>query len=159
DTSGVCTIQLPDDLVVCFTLNQQSTRGASAVANSCLDQRRAPDGSATLRIWPVPMRVDEAEQERLEIARAFARTRFSRALCHFAPPRKDRYWGDMEFFYYQFYSYEDILPAFGDRPRQPRSYLASMENLTSRLSLDTSFAPPPPMPEDRRLAGFRQFTV
>ena len=32
DTSGVCSVQMPDELVVCFTLNRQSIYGASAVA-------------------------------------------------------------------------------------------------------------------------------
>jgi hypothetical protein len=46
---------MPDELVVCFTLNQQSILGASAVAYSALQQRRAPDGSATLIVSPLPM--------------------------------------------------------------------------------------------------------
>ena len=32
DTSGICTVQLPDSLAVFFTLNNQSISGASAVA-------------------------------------------------------------------------------------------------------------------------------
>ncbi len=34
DTSGICTVQMPDDLIVCFTLNRQSVLGRSAVARS-----------------------------------------------------------------------------------------------------------------------------
>jgi formylglycine-generating enzyme required for sulfatase activity/Mrp family chromosome partitioning ATPase len=156
DTSGVCTVQMPDELVVCFTLNQQSTRGASAVAYSALQQRRAPDGSATLRVWPLPMRVEEAEQDRLERARAVARTRFSRVLGHLPPSEQDRYWGEMEVFYYPLYAYEEVLAPFADRPRQSRSLLASMERLASHLlGVGTPWAP---MPEDRRVAGLRKFT-
>ncbi|HEX2224177.1 MAG TPA: AAA family ATPase, partial [Thermoanaerobaculia bacterium] len=29
DTAGICTVQMPDDLVVCFTLNNQSIEGAA----------------------------------------------------------------------------------------------------------------------------------
>lgn len=157
DTSGVCTVQMPDQLVVCFTLNQQSMAGASAVAYSALQQRRAPDGSPTLRVWPLPMRVEDAEQERLELARAIARTRFSRVLGHLSPSEQDRYWGDIEVAYYPLYAYEEILAVFGDRPRQSRSLLASMEKLVSRLLPETSFSPP--MSEERRLAGWRKFTA
>ena len=39
DTSGICTVQMPDALVICFTLNNQSVEGAAAVAQSVLDQR------------------------------------------------------------------------------------------------------------------------
>src|SRR5262249_7331235 len=151
DTSGVCTVQMPDELVVCFTLNQQSTRGASAVANSVLQQRRAPDGSATLRVWPLPMRVEQAEQDRLDMARAVARTRFSRLLGHLSPSEQDRYWGEMEVFYYPLYAYEEILAPFADRPRQSRSMLASMQKLACRLlGGDATWTL---MPEDRRVAG------
>ena len=82
DTSGICTVQVPDDLVVCFTLNNQSMRGASAVGHSALQQRRREDGTATLQVWPLPMRVESAEQERLQVARALARTRFSGLMGH-----------------------------------------------------------------------------
>ena len=32
DTAGICTVQMPDLLVLCFTLNNQSIKGASGVA-------------------------------------------------------------------------------------------------------------------------------
>ena len=157
DTSGVCTVQMPDELVVCFTLNQQSTRGASAVARSALEQRRRPGGAATLKVWPLPMRV-EATHDRLEIARALARTRFSGLLTHLAPAAEDRYWGEVDVFYYPLYAFEEVLAPFGDRPRQSRSLLASMEKLVYYLTGNESSAGIP-IPEDRRMAGFRQFTA
>ena len=42
DTSGICTVQLPDALVVCFTLNGQSIEGASAVAESVEEHAVTP---------------------------------------------------------------------------------------------------------------------
>ena len=39
DTAGVCTVQLPEVLAVCFTLNRQSIEGASAVAAATRAQR------------------------------------------------------------------------------------------------------------------------
>ena len=53
DTSGICTVQMPDDLVVCFTLNEQSIKGAAAVAESADQQRRLATNEPSLRIWPV----------------------------------------------------------------------------------------------------------
>jgi formylglycine-generating enzyme required for sulfatase activity/cellulose biosynthesis protein BcsQ len=156
DTSGICTVQMPDDLVVCFTLNNQSMRGASAIAHSALEQRRAPDGSATLKVWPLPMRVESAEQERLQVARALARTRFSRLMEHMPLADEDAYWGEMEIAYYPIYAYEEILATFGDRPRHARSLLAGMEKLVSFLVPNAM--PGTPMPEDVRLAGWQKFT-
>ena len=39
DTSGICTRQLPDMLVVCFTLNNQSIEGARAVTAAAQEYR------------------------------------------------------------------------------------------------------------------------
>jgi hypothetical protein len=41
DTSGICTVQMPDDLVVCFTLNRQSIYGAAAAGRSACSSGRA----------------------------------------------------------------------------------------------------------------------
>ncbi len=58
DTSGICTVQMPDVLVVCFTLNSQSIEGARAVAESVTRQRSTNSGTPSLRIYPVPTRVE-----------------------------------------------------------------------------------------------------
>ena len=52
DTSGICTIQMPDVVVLCFTLNTQSIEGAVAVAES-IDQQRREGSQKTIRIFPV----------------------------------------------------------------------------------------------------------
>jgi len=41
DTSGICTVEMPDLLVVCFTLNDQSIKGACGIVDSVLSQWRA----------------------------------------------------------------------------------------------------------------------
>ena len=64
DTAGVCTVQMPDDLVVCFTLNRQSILGSSAVARSAFAQRNRSTKGTSLRIWPVPTRIEDAEKEK-----------------------------------------------------------------------------------------------
>jgi hypothetical protein len=73
DTSGICTVQLPDALVVMFTLNTQSIEGASAIAADALAQR---EGKRELKVLPVPTRVELAEFDRLQAARVAARQRF-----------------------------------------------------------------------------------
>lgn len=39
DTSGICTVQMPDTLVVCFTFNNQSIEGAAAITQFVYEQR------------------------------------------------------------------------------------------------------------------------
>ena len=68
DTSGICAVQMPDDLVCCFTMNSQNILGTAAVTDSAFVQRIKPNGEPGLIIWPVPTRVEAAERDRLERA-------------------------------------------------------------------------------------------
>jgi MinD-like ATPase involved in chromosome partitioning or flagellar assembly len=61
DTSGICTVDMPDDCVVCFTLNMQSIIGAAGAARSMQQLRAVP-----LNIFPVAMRVEEAEKDKTD---------------------------------------------------------------------------------------------
>jgi len=76
DTSGICTIQMPDELVICYTLNRQSIYGASSSARSAFRMRHTGLGKPTLKIWPLPTRIEKAEKERLQFASTVARARF-----------------------------------------------------------------------------------
>ena len=134
DTSGICTVQMPDELVVFFTLNRQSVEGASSAAKSVTDQRKKPNGSPGMKIWPIPTRIDDAEKERLEIAREYARNVFSPYLWHLSRKERVEFWGMAEVPYQAFYAYEEILATIADSPDRVNSLLASMERLVSRIS-------------------------
>jgi len=126
DNAGICTVELPDTVVNCFTLNDQSIDGAVSVAESI----RHLQGDDPIRILPVPMRVEAAEQFKLETGRDYARHRFS----GFLPTESDAvdaYWGDVEIPYKPFFAYEEILAVFGERSRQEYSLLSSFERLTA----------------------------
>src|SRR5215813_11326707 len=60
DTSGICTVQMPDAVVVCFTLNNQGIKGSAAVAHSIYEQRLRQ--GKEIAIFPVPMRVEPFEK-------------------------------------------------------------------------------------------------
>ncbi|MGC0339538.1 FxSxx-COOH system tetratricopeptide repeat protein [Streptomyces sp. SLBN-8D4] len=129
DTSGITTVLMPDVLVNCFTLNTQSVDGSASVA---ADVRRA---APHVRIFPVPMRVEDAEQEKLAISRGHARHRFQEFLKD--TPRAadpDGYWGSVEIPYKPFYAYEEVLATVADTPRQPASLLGAYERLTSVIT-------------------------
>jgi MinD-like ATPase involved in chromosome partitioning or flagellar assembly len=130
DTSGICTVQLPDVLVVCFTMNNQSIEGASAVANSVYDQR-ARDG---VRVFPVPMRVEMGEKEKLQVRRNYAHTKFLRFPGHLNKDEREQYWGEVEVLYVPYYAYEEILASFSDTRQEFNSVLASAVRLTSYLT-------------------------
>jgi MinD-like ATPase involved in chromosome partitioning or flagellar assembly len=130
DTAGICTVQLPDILVNCFTFSTQGITGAAAVARAVNDQR----GHDPIRIWPVPMRVEPQERSRLEISRDLARERMNHLLADLTATVRDRYWLDVEVPYSGAYAYEEVLATIGDRPHEHGSILAPMERLTSVLT-------------------------
>jgi cellulose biosynthesis protein BcsQ len=125
DTASICTVLMPDIVVNCFTLSQQSIEGAASVSDSINNQRV----DNPVRMLPVPMRVEDAEQVKLEAGRDYARHRFAPFL-RLPAEEVDRYWGDVEIPYKPYYAYEEILATFGDRARQENSLLASFERLT-----------------------------
>jgi cellulose biosynthesis protein BcsQ/tetratricopeptide (TPR) repeat protein len=147
DAAGICTVVLPDAVVDCFTMSTQSIEGAAAVARSIKNQRL----DEPVRILPVPMRVEDGEQGKLEAGRDYARRLFEPFVADQAPDRVNRYWGDVEIPYRPFYAYEEILACFGDPPHQHNSLLAAFERLTSVITRDrvaeTAAIPEP----DRRM--------
>ncbi|MFI5910774.1 FxSxx-COOH system tetratricopeptide repeat protein [Dactylosporangium sp. NPDC051541] len=130
DAAGVCTVLLPDVVVNCFTLSIQSVDGAVAVSESIRHQRRG----RPLRFLPALMRVEDAEQLKLEIGRDYARRRFRPFLEHGSPDEANRYWGDVEVPYKPYFAYEEILATFAERPRLETSLLAAFERLTGVLT-------------------------
>lgn len=130
DTSGICTVQLPDVLVTCFTLNNQGIEGAAAVAASAFDQRARGE----LRVFPVPMRVEINEKIKLEQRKAYARERFPLSPAHMGEKEREEYWGEVPVPYIPFYAFEEILATFGDRRREAISVLAAAEKLVSHLT-------------------------
>ena len=133
DTSGICTVQMPDEVMVFFTLNRQSILGASAVANSIRDQRRLPSGANGICIWPVATRLDQAEKERLESALAFGEDAFRDHLWHITRKERTGYWGRCRIPHIPFYSYEEVLAAFADHPGSTGTMLNAMETLAGCL--------------------------
>ncbi|MCK9922106.1 FxSxx-COOH system tetratricopeptide repeat protein [Frankia sp. AgPm24] len=130
DTAGICTMQLPDIVVNCFTLSSQSIEGAVAVARSIA----ALENDRRIRILPVPMRVEDSERAKLERGRDVARATFAPYLRGMDLDERERYWGDVEIPYKPYYSYEEILAVFGDRPHQKDTLLAAYERLASHLT-------------------------
>jgi hypothetical protein len=150
DTSGVCTVQMPDDLVVCFTANHQSLEGAAAVASSVRkqwneDRARTKGG----KIFPVLMRAESGEKDKLELARQEAQTLFSAFLDFLSPGEQKEYWGSVEVSYFQWYAFEEVLAVFGDPPKRVNSLLGAVERLTQYLTDKEIMQVVPPKDEER----------
>ncbi|WP_157583656.1 tyrosine-protein kinase family protein [Spirosoma arboris] len=62
DSSGVCSIQMPDILILIFTLNNQSFDGIKNVAQKAINgQKQIVFDRFRLRILPIPSRIENAE--------------------------------------------------------------------------------------------------
>lgn len=130
DIADICTVHFPDILVTCFTLSDQSIEGASNVATHITDRFH----DRGIRILPVPMRVDDAEKEKLDAGRAFARSQFERFPMDMSRDEVTGYWGAVEIPYKPFYAYEETLATFGDASGSPASLLSAYERLTSVIT-------------------------
>lgn len=140
DTSGICTVQIPDALVICFTLNAQSIEGAGDVGLWAQAQRvgdgKLPttDSPTPFRMYPVPTRLEKAEKRKLDLAREAAHRKFDPFLTWLSPEERDQYWGEVEMFYEPYYAYEEVLAGVGDKPGVVSSLLAATERLVTRLT-------------------------
>jgi MinD-like ATPase involved in chromosome partitioning or flagellar assembly len=156
DTSGICTVEMPDTLVVCFTLNDQSIMGASAVAES-VRAMRAKMGAAAgtkaaaepvldlpaLRILPVPTRVEiTSERDKRQVGLELARQTFSPFL-DLPESAHGAYWGGIQMAYFPFYAFEEIPAVFGDNPNELLSLSTAIRQLTVAIGGDEAKQYPP----------------
>jgi tetratricopeptide (TPR) repeat protein len=150
DVADVCTTHLPDVLVACFTLSEQGIAGASGRAAAIRSPRKP------VRILPVPMRVDNAEQERANAGRTTAMERFAELPAGLSADERIRYWRDVEVPYQAFYAYEEILATIGDLPGTRTSISASYERLAGYIT-EGAVTALPPLEESLRLKTVARF--
>lgn len=143
DTAGICTVQLPDALVMLFSLNKQSVKGVEAVAASVRRQR--PE----MPIFPIPTRIDPFEHQKLAASLKHVKTVFSSLLRTSLVGDQDNYWGDVELPYVPYYAFEEILAAFGDDPGRKTTMLAAAARLAKYVSNEV-IGDLPPVPEPLR---------
>ncbi len=134
DTSGICTVQFPETLVTCFTLNNQSVDGAAGVATSARKQNPA------LRVLPVPMRIDNSETDKLDARRLYAMRTFGSLVPGDSDGSREAYWADVEVLYVPYYAYEETLATFKDRPGQAYTLLSAAERLANLIVRERSRA-------------------
>jgi AAA domain len=144
DTSGICTVQIPDALVVCFTYNNQSALGAEAIARSAFHQRqthaRNSEISATtsrprdLAIIPMPTRIDETDPRILDGRRKKVWELFDWTLELQNVSEKKAYWFANEVLYESHHSYVEELAFLSDSRHNPRSMLSKAGYICSQLT-------------------------
>jgi len=158
DTSGICTVQMPDTLVVCFTFNNQSIEGAASITQSVFEQRASDYSKSSLspgptessrnqqsdgrykspyrfKVFPVPMRVDQAEQEKLELRKKYARWTFDTFIESIPAAERRAFWNEVEVPYAPYFAYEEILAPFSkEDPSDPKTCLAAFTRIASEIT-------------------------
>ena len=153
DIADICTVHLPDVLVDCFTLSDQSIDGAAAVARQIAERYTG----RPIAIFPVPMRIDEGEKEKADAGRALARLKFDRLPRDLSGDELTAYWGAVEIPYRPYYAYEETLATFGDEAGLSNSLLSAFERLTAVIS-HREITSMPPVAEEVRLRAGRVLT-
>src|SRR5215213_5398535 len=128
ETSGICTIQMPDIIVPCFTLNHQGVDGALRVTKAVFEQRK----ESGLKVFPVPMRLDAGENDKLKRRRTEAKEKFFPFPNHLVGGDYEQYWDDVPVFYVPYYSYEEVLAIFA-QGNTPASVFTAAVKLTQYL--------------------------
>jgi MinD-like ATPase involved in chromosome partitioning or flagellar assembly len=150
DTASICTVHMPDMLVVFFTLNRQSIKGTAAVTQSIRSQR------AQIPVFPVPTRIENTETDKRDAALAYARRIFAPFLLHVQTHasgidlrQQAQYWNQVETPYRAFYAFEEVPAAFKDEPGSRNSLLAPIERIAYWIS-DSRVSKHRPVDEARR---------
>jgi MinD-like ATPase involved in chromosome partitioning or flagellar assembly len=131
DNAGICTVELPDTVVNCFTFNNQNIDGAAAAARAIRAMR--DEVGIPVRIFPVPTRVEDGEAAKVDRWRGNAQHRFSALVADLGYADPAKYWGTVEIPYKVFYAYEETLATFGDRPHLENTLLAAYQRLAGEL--------------------------
>ncbi|MBA2805947.1 tetratricopeptide repeat protein [Streptomyces sp. KM273126] len=146
DSADICTLQMPDVLIDCFTLSSQAMEGAANVARSVQEGYRRHE----VRVLPVPMRIDEGEKEKVDAGRALARLKFEGLPKGLSGEELTKYWGAVEIPYRPYYAYEETLATVGDELGIANSLLSAFERLTDVIT-DGEIASLPVLAESVRL--------
>ncbi len=128
DSAGVCTLMLPDTVVITLALNRQAIHGAHQIA------RRITCSTRHIRLHVLPMRVDHSEKYRFDRCVAEARQALDPHLDLTDEDDLATYWGEVEVPYQAFYAYGEELAVIEDNPHQDSSILASYVKAVARLT-------------------------
>jgi len=153
DIADICTVHLPDILVDCFTLSDQSVEGAASVAMKVANLYH----DRNIRVLPVAMRIEHTEKEKLDVGLAWARQQFGLFPMGLTEEEAAKYWAEVIIPYRPFYAFEETLAAFGDAPGSPLSLLAAFERLTAAIT-ENRVSKLPAMTEETRLRYLDAFT-
>lgn len=152
DTSGISTMEMPDTVVACFTLNRQSIEGVRGILGSIRDFKSSTVDGSKITFYPLATRIENAEKDKLQTARGYARSQLADFLPGMYKDRQRDYWDKMEFAYRPSYAFEEVLAAFGDATGATGAsdtMLAQVEKTAQCITGDEKLQMPEILDQDR----------
>jgi cellulose biosynthesis protein BcsQ len=154
DTAGICTIQMPDTVVACFTPNRQSITGVAGVLRSIRSYESSTVKGSDIQIFPLATRIENLEPRKLETSRGYYRETLREFLPHRFQPSPRTYWDLMEIPYKTGYAFEELLAAFGDATGSlgaADTMLTYVEKMAQCIADDPTLSIPEIVETDRTL--------
>jgi tetratricopeptide (TPR) repeat protein len=145
DVADICTEHLPDMVIDCFTLTNQGIDGAAMIAREIQDH-----SDRDIAILPVPMRIDHAQQDKVDAGLKFAASLFAGLPAGMSEEERSDYWAAVEVPYRPSYAYEETLATFYDRPGSVNGLLPYYEQIAALIT-DGEITTLPPREEWLRL--------
>jgi len=144
DISGICTMLMPERLVVVFTPNRQSLTGVLELIRRATKYRRQSDDLRPLIIFPLPSRIDDARPSLRDLWRFGDREReipgfealFEEAfqeVYDLAECELGRYFDDVQVYHVPDYAYGEEIAVLVERGSDRRSLSRSFESFTNTL--------------------------
>jgi cellulose biosynthesis protein BcsQ len=136
DTSGICTMLMPEKLILMFTLNRQSVAGVLDLAARAVEYRRGVDDFRPLAIFPVPSRIENAEQELKQKWRRQYQQEFEatlKSIYQLDGCDLGAYFDDVAIPHVSFYSYGEELAIVREETSDAQSLSRAYDSCFTRL--------------------------
>lgn len=145
DVSGICTMLLPEKLVVVFTPNRQSLSGVLDLASRATDFRLESNDFRPLSIFPLPSRIENAELTLKQTWRQQYQSDFEVGFCEIYGLDKcdlTQYFDEVQLPYVSHYAYGEKVAVLEERSEAlslRRAYESFFERLANLdFAWDTS---------------------
>jgi MinD-like ATPase involved in chromosome partitioning or flagellar assembly len=145
DTSGICTMIMPERLVVVFVPNQQSLTGVSDLVKRAVEYRKSSDDLRPLVIFPLPSRIEANQPDLREKWRkgdddenitGYQRA-FERLLANVYNLEKcdlEDYFDNVQIQHIPYYAYGEKIAVQLERSEDSLSIAKSYVSFTERLA-------------------------
>lgn len=140
DVGNLCTVLLPEKLVLVFTPNEQSLNGAAEVGLQAVELRKASQDLRALPIFPLMSRVENAENELQRSWIEEARRRFERVFreAYGVDKSLSRYFDAVQIPHKSFYAYGERIAAARERATEAHSLASAFRDFTDVLSCNSA---------------------